>query len=82
MALIVEIIESKIWVNLVTGLTASIYGAVPYGSDADKDDWEVKTVGYTWKLKDGTIGLGRRPVKTYEEAVEVMNKVNALGNRG
>jgi hypothetical protein len=51
--------------------------AVPYTSNAQKAEWEVVTTGWTWENSNGTIGLGRVPAKTYEEAVEVMNKVNA-----
>lgn len=73
---IVEIIESKRWENKKTGKTASIYGAVPYKSERDKKDWDIVKVGYTWKVEDGTIGFGTKPVKTYAEALEVMNQVN------
>ena len=75
---ITEIIESKQWRNKVTGETASIYGSLPYFMDAEKDNWEIETVGYTWKLDNGTIGIGRKPAKTYKEALEVMNKLNRL----
>lgn len=75
---IIEVIEAKKWVNKVSGQTASIYGAVPYYGD-DKNNWEIQVVGYTWLKSDGTVGLGRVPAKTKEEAVEVMNKVNGLG---
>lgn len=71
---IVEIIEAKRWENKKTGQTASIYGSVPYQSD--KEDWHIVKVGYTWKMQDGTIGFGRQPAKTLEEAKEVMKKIN------
>ena len=73
---VVEIIESKRWVNSQTGRMASVYGAVPWTSAADKPNWTVETVGYTWRCKDGTVGLGRCPVSTYAEAQEVMERVN------
>ena len=75
---ILEVIESKRWVNKVTGQTASIYGAVPYFGDQGKANWSIEVVGYTWKLDNGTIGLGRIPAKTYEEAIEIMIKFNNL----
>lgn len=74
---IIEVIESKRWKNTVTGATASIYGAVPYTSEADKGRWVVETVGYTWRREDGTVGLGRVPAKTLEEALAVMERVNS-----
>lgn len=75
---IIEIIESKHWVNVETGRTASIYGAVPYTNDQDKLNWRIESRGYTWRLNNGTIGLGRSPAKTLSEALEVMVKVNSL----
>jgi len=73
---IVKVIESRRWKNSKTGQTASIYGAVPYYSEKDKADWEIETIGYTWANSDGTIGLGRVPVKTEQEAIDVMNRIN------
>jgi hypothetical protein len=74
---VLEVIPAKKWKNKVTGQTASLYGAVPYTTTAEAEGWEVITVGWTWRNSNGTIGLGRVPAATYEEAVEVMNKVNA-----
>ena len=72
-----EIIESKKWVNTVTGNTASIYGAVPYTNDTDKANWSLECVGYTIRNNDtGTVGLGRKPFKTMYEAVEHLRKLN------
>lgn len=75
---ILEVIESKHWINKVTGQTASIYGSVPYFSESDKANWSIEVRGYTWLCKDGTIGLGRQPAKTRAEALEVMDRVNNL----
>lgn len=74
---ILEVIPARHWVNVRNGRTASIYGAVPYTSNADKADWEVRESGWTWQNDNGTIGLGRVPAKTREEALEVMAKHNA-----
>lgn len=73
---IIEVIESRRWINRLTGRTASIYGAVPYTNDADKPNWSIETVGWTWRLENGTVGLGRIPCKTRDEALEVMNRFN------
>lgn len=75
---IIEVIESKAWKNKRTGATVSIYGAVPYFSEAEKADWEVVTRGFTWRSSDGTIGLGRAPAATRDEAEAVMNRINAV----
>jgi hypothetical protein len=73
---IIEIIESKHWLNTKTGQTASIYGAVPYANDISKQDWQIVVRGYTWRLSNGSVGLGRIPAKTYAEALQVMNNFN------
>ena len=74
---VTEIIESRKWFNIKTEQTASIFGSVPYYSEVDKPNWIIKATGYTWKLDNGTVGLGRVPAKTYEEAKEVMDRVNS-----
>lgn len=72
-----EIIESKNWVNTITGQTASIYGSVPYTNDTDKTNWVIEVVGYTIRNNDtGTVGLGRKPFKTMYEATEQLRKLN------
>lgn len=74
---IVGIREAKHWKNARTGRTASIYGAVPYTSAAESADWQIVTSGYTWELDNGTVGFGRKPASTREEAEEVMRAFNA-----
>jgi hypothetical protein len=78
---ILEVIESKQWVNSETGATASIYGSLPWRSVTEKDQWAIVVRGFTWKNSNGTIGLGRRPAKTYAEALEVMEKFNNRGTQ-
>lgn len=73
---VLEIIESKCWRNKSTGQTVSIYGATPWTLESQKGNWELHTRGYTWRMSNGTIGLCRQPAKTYEEAVEVMERIN------
>lgn len=75
---VLEVIESRAWFNLKTGQCVSLYGSLPYVSDADKADWEIRTRGFTWRNSNGTIGLGRAPAATREEAEAVMARVNAL----
>lgn len=62
-----EVIESRRWRNQ-DGRTASLYGAVPYAQDAEREGWTVETVGFTIRHPDGTIGLGRAPFETREAA--------------
>lgn len=64
----IEAIPSKRWRNKKTGAIASLYGAVPWTTPAEKADWEVETVGWTVRNDNGTIGIGREPWKTKEEA--------------
>jgi len=73
---ILEVIESKRWKNNKTQATASIYGSVPYCTDLDKPNWHIETAGWTWRMDNGTIGLGRVAAKTKEEALEIMEAFN------
>lgn len=74
---IVQVIPSRVWVNRVTGQRASIYGAAPWTSEADRANWEMVNQGFTWELSNGTVGLGRVPASTREEAEKVMHAHNA-----
>lgn len=47
-------------------------------NDADRPQWTLETIGWTWKRADGCIGLGRAPAKTLDEALAVMARVNGL----
>lgn len=76
MSHVTEIIPSRRWRHK-SGKAASIYGAVPYVSEAEKADWHIETSGWTWRKSDGTVGLCRPPAATREEAVEIANRVNA-----
>ena len=72
-----EVIESRRWKNLVTGATASIYGSHPSCSDADDKNWAIESCG--WTIRDnqaGTVGCGRLPWKTKEEAQAVAYRWN------
>lgn len=73
---VIEVIASRVWINRKTGQRVSPYGACPWASRLERADWEMFTVGFTWALDNGTIGLGRVPAKTMEEAVAVMRQVN------
>ena len=73
---VLEVIPARRWRNSTTGQAASLYGAQPWTSLADKANWSVETSGWTWRNDNGTIGLGRMPANTYDEAVIVMNKIN------
>lgn len=74
-----QVVQSKHWKNMKTGQTASIYGACPWTSDMDKTNWACEPVGWTWEdTKNGTVGIGRRPVASREEAEEVAKKLNGV----
>ena len=65
----IGVIESKRWVNYVTGRTASIYGACPWTSLTDKLNWIIQPVGWTLLMDNGTVGYGQPAFKTKEEAI-------------
>lgn len=52
------------------GQTASVYGAVPYYSQEQKiqEGWEIVKSGWIPEWSDGTVGAGRPPHATLEEA--------------
>lgn len=61
------VIPARAYVH-TDGRRASIYGAVPWTSDAGKADWSIIETGFSIQHPDGTIGLGRVPFKTREDA--------------
>jgi hypothetical protein len=65
-----EVIEARHWKHKDSGATASLYGSIPWsGRPGDrKEDWQLVGVGWTIQWEDGTIGIGRQPFKTKEEA--------------
>lgn len=63
-----EVIESRVWVR-DDGAKASIYGACPWTSDAEKARWKIITQGWTiHDTQTNTVGIGRKPFATREEA--------------
>jgi hypothetical protein len=75
---VLEVIPARRWRHK-SGRTASPYGALPWtGAPGNtKADWTMETSGWTWANADGTIGLGRVPAATREEAEAIMDRVNA-----
>jgi len=69
----IRVIASKHYRHKPTGRTASIYGSAPWRSDAEAKEWAIEVSGFTWEHVDfsgrTTVGLGRVPAKTYEDAV-------------
>ncbi len=63
-----EVIPSR-RLRHVSGRTASIYGAAPWVSEADRANWTLETVGWTVRNSHtGEIGACRKPWATREEA--------------
>ena len=42
---IIEVVEARRWRNVETGATASIYGACPWWSAAERPQWIMETIG-------------------------------------
>lgn len=69
-----EVIKHKIWRD-AKGHTASIFGALPWWGD--KGTWDIVSDGWTLRdNKDNTIGCGRPPFKTEQEAQAMADKWN------
>lgn len=71
------VIVSRIWLHAKNGRTASIYGSCPWTNDNDKPNWSVVERGWTIQNPDGTIGCGRPPCATRQEAQDLADKLNA-----
>lgn len=67
-----EVIEAYRWRNVLTGATASLYGAVPWRSADERVAWMRELAGWTLKNPHtGQIGIGRKPCETFAEACEL-----------
>lgn len=73
------LIKRKYWKH-VSGKKASIYGACPWFSDSEKDDWKLVTDGWTVEnTKTGDIGrVNRKIPDDFEEAQKVVDELNEL----
>ena len=76
-----EVIPRKYWRNIGNGKTASIYGACPWASETDKQNWKVESGG--WTIRDnetGTIGqaFGLRSINRniLEDVQSLADKLN------
>lgn len=76
------VIPYRVWLRN-DGRRASIYGSLPWASDADKANWSLATEGYTVRdNKRNTTGLGKPPYATQAEAeaaARALNKALAEG---
>lgn len=63
-----SVIPARRYRHSTSGLTASPYGAAPWRSEADRENWKLEAVGWTVAHPDGTIGLARQPFATREDA--------------
>lgn len=64
-----EVIPCRYWENAHTKQKVSLYGAVPYHSNAEAEGWSVVTKGFT--IRDNvrsTVGVCRPPFETREDA--------------
>jgi len=66
-----KVIESKVWRHKITGQSASIYGACPWTTLADKENWHIVSRGWTVENPyTNEVGICRPPWETREEAEE------------
>lgn len=74
--IIARVVEHRYWRH-TSGATASLRGAVPYTSEAGRAEWTVVRAGWVWQYENGTVGNGRAPFATEEEARAGMVAENA-----
>lgn len=75
------VIPSRRWRHS-SGRTASLYGASPWTSQADRANWQIEESGFTIQNPDGTIGCGKPPSATREEAQALADRLNARNFQG
>lgn len=65
-----EVVPRRYYRHVLTDRTASLYGAAPWTSQADKANWTLVTDGFTVRDNDrGTVGFyGLKLPATREEA--------------
>jgi len=70
-----QVIESRFWRHK-GGAKASAYGAAPWtGMPGNEEkDWKLEPAGYTIVWSDGTVGTGRVPFKSREEAEAFLSR--------
>ena len=72
-----EVVPSRRWIH-TSGATASVYGACPWTSEADRSNWQTQDVGFTvYNRVSGTYGIGRMPWPTREAAQMWADSENA-----
>jgi len=70
-----EVIESAVW-RRSCGRAASIYGSLPWVTEAERAEWKLEKAGWTVRNpRTGEVGIGRKPCATREEAVALAAKL-------
>lgn len=70
-----EVIESRRWLH-TSGATASLHGAVPWHTEAQRAEWIVQHVGYTVRNPiTGQVGIGCAPCSTREQAEQLATRL-------
>ena len=78
-----EVVEYHYYQNVLTGETASIYGAAPWVSENERLAWTTKQGGWTVRNPlTGQVGIGRRPCATFAEACELALKLGRPSSIG
>ena len=73
-----EVVPYAHWLS-DDGRKASIHGAVPWRSNAEKAHWKVVESGFTiYNKHENTYGMGRPPFKTHSEAEAYIKRVEAM----
>jgi len=77
-----EVVASQVWIR-DDGARASVYGAQPWTSEAERPRWRVVQEGWTVRNPlTGEVGVGRPPCATRELAealAERLGRPSAIG---
>lgn len=74
-----EIIPNRFWKRKTDGFKVSLWGAVPYASEAEKANWEIATDGFS--IRDRKQGMVLNGGKTLEETEAKKVKLETLGGK-
>ena len=77
-----EVIPSRVW-KRDDGRSASIYGAVPWLSDAERPRWAMVATGWTVRNPiTGQVGVGRPACATEAEALALAARLGRPSSIG
>ena len=80
---ITRIVVAYRWCHKKTGETLPIHEHLCFSvTPEDRKNWKVEAYGFTWEMDNGSIGFGKPPVRTFAEAIRIMDDYNSRTEGG